>query len=171
MATGFTDIAPMEKWVELAREVYDRFGCNAVTMDRDNNPVHPPPSWANQLCKQIKAHREGSKYICAVSQQNLAAEAKQLKESVIEECNGGFLKIVVPVFLGDEFVGTVGGCGLLDEEGEIDSLLIADTLGVSQEEIEDLLGDPKRVTNDEVDEMGSFIERRVGEILSSRAGS
>jgi ligand-binding sensor protein len=171
MATEFTDIAPMEKWVELANEVYDRFGFNSVTVDRDNNPIHPPPFWANQLCKRIKAHEEGSQYICAVSQQNLAAEARQLKEPVIEDCNAGFLKIVVPVFFRDEFVGTIGGCGLLDEEGEIDSFFVADTLGVFREEIEELLGDPKRVNNDEVEKMVNLIEGRVREILSEKAES
>jgi ligand-binding sensor protein len=168
MVLSLTDLAPLEIWIELGREIHDAHGFHAVAFDRNNDPIHSVFAWANPLCRRIKEHKEGSKYICAVSQQNMAVEARQTGGPVVEECNGGFLKVCVPVFFKEEFVGTAGGCGLLPADGEVDSFLIAKTLGITEEEVEAMAGDAKRATAEEAGNMAARIEARLKEILSER---
>jgi len=36
---------------------------------------------------------------------NIAAQAMRSRETVIEECDAGMIKLVVPIFLEDEFIG------------------------------------------------------------------
>jgi ligand-binding sensor protein len=57
---------------------------------------------------------------------NYAGMARQSKTPVIGECDVGFLKLVVPVFVNDEFLGSIGACGLLLEDSEVDTFIVND---------------------------------------------
>ena len=56
--------------------------------------------------------RVASAAICAPGNQNFMAQAEKTRKPVIAECDAGLVKIAVPIFNKDEFLGTAGGCGL-----------------------------------------------------------
>jgi hypothetical protein len=68
-----TDIAPLEKWLELEQKINERSGLNASVFDVNGVRITNFKKWANKLCPVIKADEKGQAYICAVAHQNIAA--------------------------------------------------------------------------------------------------
>jgi len=115
-----TDLLPLEKWKELEKEITRTSGLDANIFNIDGIRITDYKNWANKLCPAIKATDKGQSYICAVAHMNLSAQAKQTQKSLVEECDAGLVKIIVPIFVKDEFLGAVGACGFLLDNGEVD---------------------------------------------------
>ena len=105
-----TDLFPLDKWVELEKEINRRSGLNATVFDSNGTRITDFKKWSNSLCPLIKANEKGQTFICSSAHQNIAAVAKKTRKPVVKECDAGMAKIVVPVFVHDEFLGCVGGC-------------------------------------------------------------
>ena len=110
-----TDLLPLNEWVELERDITARFGPSGNIFDTEGIRITDYRNWANRLCPVIKANDKGQSFICAVAHQNLAAQAKQSRKPIIEECDAGIAKIVVPIIVEGEFIGAACGCGCLLE--------------------------------------------------------
>lgn len=156
-----TDLQPLEKWIELEEAIRQRSNMRASIYDIDGIGITGKSQHANDLCPEIRATGKGQTYICAVAHQNMAVMAQNSRAPVIEECDAGMIKIVVPIFAGDEFVGAAGGCGLLMEDGEVDDFMINKTTDLPEDKIEDLAKSVKTVTQQEAEKLAAFI---VGEI-------
>ena len=161
-----TDILPLEKWMELEKEISKRSDLDANIFNIDGLRITDYKYWANRLCPAIKATDKGQSYICAVAHMNLASQAKQTKKSVIEECDAGLVKIVVPVFMKDEFLGAFGACGLLLDDSEVDAFLVNMTTGIDETEIESLSNGINRITTNKAESINDFIEEQIGKIVS-----
>jgi ligand-binding sensor protein len=135
------DILPIEKWIELEKEINKRSGLNASVFDADGIRITDFKKWANRLCPVVKANEKGQSYICAVAHQNAAHQAKNTREPTIIECDAGLVKFVVPIFVDDDFLGVAGGCGLLQWGSEVDNFLIHKTIGIDLGESENLSDD------------------------------
>ena len=162
-----TDIAPLEKWIELEKEIARKWGLNASVFSNEGSRITDYKKWANKLCPVIKANDKGQSFICAVAHMNIAKEAERERKPVIDECDAGLVKIVVPVFVNDEFVGTVGGCGLLLDNGEVDSFLINKITGIHEVETERLSNDIKSFSEDEAKELCLFIQKEIDLLIVS----
>jgi ligand-binding sensor protein len=90
------------------------------------------------------------------------------KKTVIEECDAGLVKMVVPVFVTDKFVGAIGACGFLLDDGEIDSFLINKMTGIDEEEIERLSEGIPAITTAKAESLSNYITGQIGKILSNR---
>ncbi len=66
---------------------------------------------------------------------NLAAQARESGDVVIEACDAGLVKMVVPIIVQDEFIGSVGACGLLTDDTEVDAFLINKVAGIEADEV------------------------------------
>jgi ligand-binding sensor protein len=96
---------------------------------------------------------------------NIAEMAKSSKEPVIEECDAGLLKLVVPVMVDDEFIGAFGACGMILGDGEVDSFMVNKTIGMDEEEIESLSGEISRISSEKAEELALYIENRLEAIV------
>ena len=85
------------------------------------------------------------------------ARARRTQKPVIGECDAGFVKISVPIFVEGEFLGAVGGCGLLPEGGEVETIMIEKTLGLSELEIAELTREVGSMSEARAEEMADFI--------------
>ena len=121
----------------------------------------------NRICPAIKSSEKGGPFICAVAHMNMTAQARKTRKPVIEECDAGILKIVVPIFVKDEFVGTAGGCGRLPYGGSVDSFMINKTTGIDQKEIEDLSDDIGSMTMETARECAVFVEQELEKIVQA----
>ena len=162
------DILPTEKWIELEEEINRRSGLNAAVFDNDGFRITGFKKWANRLCPAVKANEKGQTYICALAHQNIAAIAMQTKKPVIEECDAGMAKLVVPIFIKEEFMGVAGGCGLLPEDGEINTYLIHKTLGIDEEKLESLSDDIETITNHQLQLLSAYITKQIEEITNGK---
>jgi len=160
------DILPLEKWLELEKEISNRFGLSPAVLDKDGIRVTDYKKWANRLCPVVNANEKGQSSICAVANQNMMAQAMETRKPVTEECDAGLVKLVVPIFVGDEFLGMAGGCGLLPEDGEVDSFLVSKTTGIDEKEIQGLSDDISKITAGKAESLGEFIQEQINRIVS-----
>jgi ligand-binding sensor protein len=160
-----TDLLPLEKWKDLEKEITRISGLDANLFGTDGIRVTDYKHWANRLCPAIKATDKGQSYICAVAHMNLASQAKQTQTSLIEECDAGLVKIIVPVFVKDEFLGAVGACGMVLEGGEVDSFLVNMTTGIDEEEVDRLASDIGAISIEKARSIVAYVEGKLGEVV------
>jgi len=155
------DILPIEKWIELEKEINKRSGLNASVFDADGIRITDYKKWANRLCPVVKANEKGQSYICAVAHQNAANQAKKTRRPATIECDAGLSKVVVPIFVDDEFLGVAGGCGLMQKGSEVDSFLINKTTGIDFGEIEFLSDDIATISTAKLESVIKYIEQEL----------
>jgi len=160
-----TDLLPLEKWKELEKEITRTSGLDANIFNIDGIRITDYKNWANKLCPAIKATDKGQSYICAVAHMNLSAQAKQTQKSLVEECDAGLVKIIVPIFVKDEFWGAVGACGFLLDNGEVDPFLVNMTTGIDEEEVEKLSVDIETISTEKAGAIVSYIEEEISKIV------
>ena len=165
-----TEIATVDKWIELERKINGRSGLNASVFDVDGVRITEFKRWANKLCPVIKADEKGQSYICAVAHQNIAAQAERTRQPVISECDAGLMKLVVPIFFKGEFLGVAGGCGYVLGNGEVDSFMVNKTVGIAKEKLKDLAEDVPVMTIEQAESVTEFIQLELEHVLEEHEG-
>jgi ligand-binding sensor protein len=166
-----TDIYPLEKWIELEKEIHDRFGLDSNVFNVDGIRISEFKAWVNKLCPAIKATDKGQSFICAVAHMNLAIMAKNSGQAVVEECDAGLMKIVIPIFIQDTFLGAVGACGLLMDDGEVDVFLVNKMTEIDEETVESLSEGIGSISSERIQELIGFVEGKIKSILSAADGA
>ena len=155
------DILPVEKWIELEIEINKRSNLNASVFDANGIRITDFKKWANRLCPVVKANEKGQSYICAVAHQNAANQAQKSKDAAIIECDAGLVKVVVPIFVNDEFLGVAGGCGLLLQDSEVDTFLVNKTTDIDLEKIGNLSNDIAIISMEQLKSVIRYIEKEL----------
>ena len=132
------DMMPLDKWVEIEKEINRRSGFNAAVYNAQGMRITDFKKWANRLCPSIRETQKGLQSICSVAHQNVAARAVKTRETVIDECDAGLMKFAVPIFVDGKFLGVAGGCGKLRGEGKVDAYLVHRTAELDEKFVEDL---------------------------------
>lgn len=161
-----TDIMPIEKWKQLVEDINTRFGFNGTAYYINNTILVKSDGWANKLCPAMKAGE--SRIVCATAQQRLSQKAQEEKVAVIEECDAGLTKFVIPVFADNEFVGMIGGCGCLSGDTEVDSFHMSKLLKKEEEEIKDLLNTVQHSSQERLKETIKYVQGQIEEALRAR---
>ena len=161
-----TDIAPVEDWIQLEKNISRHTGMNAAVFNAEGMRITDFVFWANHLCPRIKSHEKGQKFICAVAHQNLAARAARSGEAVIDACDAGMIKLVVPVMVGGDLLGVAGGCGSLETGEAVDPFLIHKTIGMSEDQVENLAADIRVISRLQAETYVEFIEEQIQLIVS-----
>ncbi len=162
-----TDILPLKKWEELEKEINRKFGLNASVFDKNGIRITDYKKWVNSLCPVVKANKRGQSYICSLAHQNIAGEAAKTRQPVVGECDAGNVKIAVPIFVGDEFLGVAGGCGRIINGNKVEFFLVNKLTGIDQEQIRKLSEDISPMTSEDSEKIVGFIKDRVVEILGN----
>jgi ligand-binding sensor protein len=164
-----TDIYPVEKWMAFEKAIHEKSGLDANVFDPEGIRITEYKEWVNRLCPAIKAIDKGQSYICAVAHMNIAVQAMQTRKPAIEECDAGLIKLVVPVFIGDEFAGAVGACGLLTEDGEVDAFLINKTTDMNEDVIQALSEGIGTISRQKAQALADYIQQELHKMLSPSA--
>jgi ligand-binding sensor protein len=162
-----TDIAPLETWRELELTLNERSGMNASVFNAEGMRITDYVRWANDLCPLIKGNEKGQSFICSVAHQNLAAQAAKTHKYVIEACDAGMLKLVVPIFVNGDFLGVAGGCGCLENREDIDTFMINKTTGINEEKLIELSEDIPLMTREEAASHAALIEDEIDRIIKA----
>ncbi|MDB4264600.1 PocR ligand-binding domain-containing protein [bacterium] len=159
------EILPVEKWIELEMGINKRSNLNASVFDANGIRITNYKKWANRLCPVVKADEKGQSYICAVAHQNAANQAQKTRAPAIVECDAGLVKVVVPIFENDEFLGVAGGCGLLLKDSEVDTFLVDKTTDIDPGEIENLSNDIATISMGKLKSVINYIEEELQWII------
>ena len=160
-----TDIISSAEWTRLEKKINDRFGFNTCVFDTDGYRLTDHQQWPNRLCPAIKADPRGQSFICAVAHMNIAMQAQRKRRPLIEACDAGLMKAVVPIFWKDAFVGAVGSCGFLLDGEEIDTFLINKITGIDEAEITALSGDIRRVSIGQARALNDYISQQIQSVI------
>ncbi|MGD9302532.1 MAG: PocR ligand-binding domain-containing protein [Desulfobacterales bacterium] len=155
------DVLAVEKWIELEKEINKRSNLNASVFDANGIRITDFKKWANRLCPVVKANEKGQSYICAVAHQNAANLAEKTRDAAIIECDAGLVKVVVPIFVNDKFLGVAGGCGLLLKDSEVDTFLVNKTTDIDAGEIENLSNDIATISMEKLKSVIKYIEKEL----------
>ena len=161
-----TDIAPLEKWVELEKDIHKQTGLDVNVFNTEGYRISDFKNWANRLCPEIKATDKGQSFICAPAHMNIAAQAMRTKQTAIEECDAGLIKLVVPIFVNEEFIGAVGACGFLLDDGEVDSFLVNKMTDIDEDKVQALSEGIQSITVERAESLSQFITLKVETIVS-----
>jgi ligand-binding sensor protein len=161
-----TDIAPLERWVALEQEIHARTGMDANVFDTRGYRITAVKNWANRLCPAIKETDKGQSFICAPAHMNIAAQAMREGTAVIEECDAGMIKLVVPIRLNGEFLGAVGACGMKFDESDIDAYLVNKMTDIDEEAVERLSATVPSITREHTETLGREVAAAVEGILA-----
>ncbi|CAB1082618.1 hypothetical protein D1AOALGA4SA_10220 [Olavius algarvensis Delta 1 endosymbiont] len=156
-----TDIAPLETWRELEKKINARSGLNASVFDAEGIRITDYVNWANKLCPAIKGNEKGQSYICAVAHQNIAAQAAKTGRPVIETCDAGMLKLVVPIFINGDFLGVAGGCGCIGPDEAVDTFMISKTTRINAKKLLELAEEIPLMTRDVAVSNAGYIENEI----------
>jgi ligand-binding sensor protein len=156
----------MERRIELEQEINLRSGMDANVFDTKGYRISAIKNWANELCPAIKQTDKGQSFICAPAHMNIAAQSMRARELVIEECDAGMIKLVVPIFLDGVFLGAVGACGMKFEDSEIDSFLVNKMTEIDATKVEALAVSVPAITRENVEALGHYIQDQVTAIIA-----
>lgn len=163
------DLCDIETWQAFEDAIYERSGLNPAVYNTEGIRIVQNPRWPNRLCPEIKATSKGQSFICATAHMNLANQARQSRQTVIEECDAGMVKLVTPIFVEDTFLGAVGGCGKVLDDGEVDTFLVNKITDIDEDRIETLSADVTAISMENARQLADFIEKRVAEIVSDHS--
>lgn len=165
-----TDICSTSLWETLENNIFTKFNFQGSVFNPQGMRITQVKNWSNDLCPAVKATEKGQSYICSVAHMGMTAMAKNTREPVIEECDAGFIKLVVPIFLDDEFIGVAGGCGLLSQEGDADRFAVNKIAGIDENTVEELTRELPVITDDQMAAAKVYIQNEVDNILSDYQG-
>ncbi len=158
-----TDIMPLESWKSIADHLYDKFGFNGVVYKTDNFILAKSDGWANKVCPAIKAG--DSVVVCSSAQQRIAKMVQEKKDCVIDECDAGFIKFLMPLYVRDEFTGMIGGCGCLAESTSIDAFHLSKLL--KREDIADIIDTTKNIPGNALAEAIQFVRQKADRLATA----
>lgn len=161
-----TDLMPVDKWLELEKELFDMFNLNAEVVEEDGTRITGKRLWCNSLCQKIRESDKGIGGICAPAGQEFVRRTREDRLPFIDECDIALAKISVPVVVNDELVGAVGGCGPLPEGNELDDFMVTVTMGMEDDEVCRLAKTIPTASQERLQEIQTYIEGKVAEIVA-----
>ena len=162
-----TDLAARDKWIALEKDIHQKSGLDVNVFDTKGYRISDFKHWANRLCPEIKATDKGQSFICAPAHMNIATLAMRSRQTVVEECDAGMLKLVVPIFANDEYVGAIGACGFLLDDGEVDIFLVNKMTDINADKVESLTEGIPVITTEKAEILSQYITNQISSIIAN----
>jgi ligand-binding sensor protein len=154
------DLHSREIWQELLDEMQSSLGLPASLVGPDNIILQSSGE-RNELCQEIRGREKALPVICGQSQQFMAKLAQSQKNFVLELCEAGMAKLVVPVFRDQEYLGTVTACGCLLPGTEIERYLIEKTADIDENTIAETAAKVPIVRKEKIQNLAEDLYRRL----------
>ncbi len=161
-----TDLLTETEWNDFVKDLHEKFGISCSVANADGAHVSHHESFCNRICPVIKDKPDALTTICASAMKSFTSQTKASRKPLIDECDIALVKVAVPIFVGESFLGTVSGCGLLPEDGEVEDFLIQKTTGLSEEQIADLAEGTATMTEARAGEFADYMAAGIAEIVS-----
>jgi ligand-binding sensor protein len=144
------ELKPREEWETILQEIAKKTRMTVTLTDENGSHILHTQGTRCPLCSRIREKKEALTFICSQCNSAMLEEAKQLLEPVIDFCDAGMTRMVVPIVRHGELIGQLTACGGAAQAEEIDLYLVARQVGISEEEAETLAASTPAVSTDEV---------------------
>lgn len=159
-----TKILPIKKWCAIESYLFDVYHIQGSVFNTEGIRITDTKNWSNPLCPVIKSTDKGQSFICSVAHMNMAKQAVKSKSAVVDTCDAGLLKIVVPICFDGKYLGVIGGCGLLSEGGEVDAWAVNKLTGIDKTKVERLSKDIATISEDQINSACNYIQNQLTNI-------
>jgi len=139
-----------EEWNELLRLIAEETEMTVSLTDGKGNRLLQSQGERCPLCAKIREKEDSLTFICSQCNTAMLREARQVSMPIIDCCDAGISRMVVPIIREGMLIGQVTACGGILEDEEIDLFLIARQLGITEEEVEALAASSPIISKDEV---------------------
>ena len=130
-------IRSKEEWQKIVDDVCHELEMPTAVLDSKNIILHSSGE-RNALCSAIRSNEDSLPLICGQTQQNMAKRAATIKGLVIDACEAGLAKFVIPLFVEDEWVGSFTACGSSIPREDIEDFIIGKSTKMSEDDISHL---------------------------------
>ena len=163
------DLLPVAAWKRFERELNQATGLNACVFDAEGNRVTDFVAWANGLCPLIKGQPAAAQAICSVAHQEIARQARDTRQPAVAECDAGMLKICVPIYVDDMFVGIAGGCGMLADPAHLEPFHVSRAADIPEERVVELAAHIPLLPAEKAAAAAALIAERVAAVIQASA--
>lgn len=162
------DLKTEKEWQEMLDVLSCKTKMSAALTDREGNIIRSEGERC-PLCDRIRKNQEALTFICSQSNRNMLAEVKQTMRPIVGLGEAGLCRMVVPIFVRGEMIGTVTACGAALEGEEIDGFMIAKPLGISEAEVEQLARSTPTCKEKDIKEFASRLFKEINSPLNGEA--
>ena len=154
------DLNTRETWQELLDEMQSALGMPSALLD-SGNVILQSSGERNELCREIRSGKESKPAICGQSQQFMAEMARTKKTVVVDICEAGLAKLVVPVFLDRHYLGSLTACGSMLPEAEAETYLIEKATGIGEATVAQMAQKVPPVQKEQLEKLGEDLLSRL----------
>lgn len=147
------------EWEELLGELAHETGMAASLTDTEGN-ILKTSGERYPLCHTIRDNKEALTFICSQTNRAMLARVQQTQRPLVDLCEAGLLRMVVPILRGGELVGQLTACGLVADRDDVEPFLLAKQLDVTEEQATGLLAQTPLGTEGDAQAVAErFVER------------
>jgi len=142
------ELFTVEEWDRLLGSFKTVIGIAPITLDAAGNAI-TSACFTCEACRMIKSTPEGARR-CKEGHVRMVAEARETRKALVKLCHAKFLKVTIPIFDGDEFMGITGGCNVLPENAPVDAEFLrglAREIGVDGDRLVEEASRARKVSN------------------------
>ncbi len=154
------DLNSRETWQELLDDTQSVLGMPTALLDPDNIILQSSGE-RNELCREIRSREKAKPVICGQSQQFMASMARTQKSSVVEICEAGMAKFVVPVFNDQNYLGSVTTCGCMLPETVIETYFIEKASGMGGDAICEMAEEVPTIQKEQLQQVAEDLFRNL----------
>ncbi len=159
------DTLPQDRWEEILRELSQEVGMPATLVDAKGNILVHVGDYTD-VCIRVRKRPESLSFVCGQTSQSLMKQAERTGKPVVELCQIGLCKLIVPLFREGKFLGALAACSRALSGEELDPFMVAQELGISEEEASRLLSSTPTIEQESVVEAGDRWHRKALEWFS-----
>jgi ligand-binding sensor protein len=134
-ANELFSLLPQEDWAAILREVVSRLAMPATLVDSKGMILARQGEYY-ELCGLVREKPEVLSFVCGQTGLAMLKEAQTSGKPVVDLCQIGLCKMVVPLFQSGRFLGAVSACGRVPKSESPDPFFISEQLGMSEEEVQ-----------------------------------
>lgn len=125
------------QWSEVLDDLAQRSLMSVLLTDAGGGILRTHGS-RNELCERIRADDDSRMAVCSQTNAAMLELVRLTLAPVIEECEAGMLRLVVPVVRGGILVFQVTACGRVAHGGGIEAFLLSRLLQMREDDVAEL---------------------------------
>lgn len=156
-------------WRKTLHTISDKLGL-AMSLTDAAGKILLSEGSRNPLCAKVRENTDTLVAFCSSTNAAMTAQIKAGKKAVADYCEGGLIRVAVPLMLENELIGQVTGCGLAGDPEEIDAFYLARELQLEESLVNELLTDIGRNPEYSVEALKDLVLSQLESVCKSESG-